>query len=291
MDRAGAESRLDAVLEAVHIALGFRLQRGENLFENGCTSIKAMRLAASLEIPIASIFAHPTPEGIATLVAARKEPLSVGGWGMAAAQEHVPLAPAAVQSTVSKRAASSFTSTASSDAISIAGMAVHLPGGIDSLGKLWKQLYVAADLTEELPAVYGDAYITRKGVVNVAGLPSAATLSVLQMPAEVARRMGPEQRVALELAVAALRDAGIDPAAAGGHRIGVFVSSSSLYHPTRDLDEMRTEQPDAYFAEEIAHDKDYVASTISYYLGLTGPAEVIQTACSSSLVVHVVVAF
>ena len=286
VDRASAESHLDAVLEAVHIALGFRLQRGENLFENGCTSIKAMRLAASLKIPIASIFAHPTPEGIATLVATRKELVSVGGTPVAAAHhvEHVSLAPAAVQSTVSKLAASSFTSFASSDAISIAGMAVHLPGGIDSLGKLWKQLYAATDLTEELPTAYGDAYITRKGVVNLAGLPSAATLSVLQMPAEVARRMGPEQRVALELAVAALRDAGIDPADAGGHRIGVFVSSSSLYHPTRDLDEMRTEQPDAYFAEEIAHDKDYVASTISYYLGLTGPAEVIQTACSSSLV-------
>ena len=58
--------------------------------------------------------------------------------------------------------------------------------------------------------------------------------------------MGPEQRVALELAVTALRDAGIDPAAAPA-RTGVFLSSSSLYHPTADLDKMRTEQPDAYF--------------------------------------------
>ena len=39
-----------------------------------------------------------------------------------------------------------------------------------------------------------------------------------------------------------------------------------------------------YFAIEVAHDKDYVASVISYYLDLTGPSEVVQAACASSLV-------
>ena len=41
---------------------------------------------------------------------------------------------------------------------------------------------------------------------------------------------------------------------------------------------------DEYFAAEVAHDKDYVASVVAYHLGLTGPAEVVQAACSSSLV-------
>ena len=35
-----------------------------------------------------------------------------------------------------------------------------------------------------------------------------------------------------------------------------------------------------YFAIEVAHDKDYVASVISYYLALTGPSEVVQAACA-----------
>ena len=59
-----------------------------------------------------------------------------------------------------------------------------------------------------------------------------------------------EQKVALEVAVAALRDAGFDPATQPG-RTGVFVSSSSLYHPTADLDAMRMEQPDVYFGAHV----------------------------------------
>jgi hypothetical protein len=243
-DHKGGEPHLGAVLDAVHAAVGFRLRRGDDLFENGCTSIKAMRLAVAVKVPIAAIFAHPTPEAIAGLVAARHEPT--------APAQHVELAPpppVALQSTASAQPANPLVASVASvasRAIAITGMSVRLPGGVDSLGKLWQQLYAAADLTEDLPTALGDEYITRKGVVSVVGLPSTATLSVLQMPAEVARRMGPEQRVALELAVMALRDAGIDPSAAPA-RTGVFLSSSSLYHPTEDLDKMRTEQPDAYF--------------------------------------------
>ena len=39
-----------------------------------------------------------------------------------------------------------------------------------------------------------------------------------------------------------------------------------------------------YFAAEVAHDKDYLAASVAYTLGLTGPAETVQTSCSSSLV-------
>lgn len=47
---------------------------------------------------------------------------------------------------------------------------------------------------------------------------------------------------------------------------------------------MRAKQPSKYWELEVAYDKDYLASTLAYYLGTSGPAEVIQTACSSSLV-------
>lgn len=265
---------LEPVHHAVESAVGFRLADNDNLFANGCTSLKAMRLAVALKIPIAAIFAHPTPAGIAGLIAARKEP-------PAPAADHLTNPSIAISGDVD--ALIPTRSTPISMAVSIAGMGVRLPGGVDSLGKLWRQLYAAADLTEDLPSDLGDGYIKRKGVVSVEGLPTEDTLSLLQMPIEVARRMGPEQRVALEVAVAALRDAGFDPAAPPA-RTGIFVTSSSLYHPTADLNTMRTEHPDTYFAEEVAHDKDFVASTLAYHLNLTGPAEVIQTSCSSSLV-------
>jgi acyl transferase domain-containing protein len=51
-----------------------------------------------------------------------------------------------------------------------------------------------------------------------------------------------------------------------------------------DLEELRVERPEDYFALEIGTDKDYLATTISYRLNLHGPSEVVQTACSSGLV-------
>ena len=79
----GCYRALSAVLDAVQTAVGFRLRSGDNLFEHGCTSVKAMRLAAALEIPIAAIFANPTPRGIVRLIAERQH------------DAHPPPAPAA----------------------------------------------------------------------------------------------------------------------------------------------------------------------------------------------------
>ena len=68
----GSDRALSAVLDAVQTAVGCRLRSGDNLFEHGCTSVKAMRLAAALEIPIAAIFANPTPRGIVRIIAERQ---------------------------------------------------------------------------------------------------------------------------------------------------------------------------------------------------------------------------
>ena len=60
-DHLDGESHLDAVLDAVRAALGFRLRRGDNLFEHGCTSIKAMRLAVAMTPSPPDHPAHPCP--------------------------------------------------------------------------------------------------------------------------------------------------------------------------------------------------------------------------------------
>mmetsp|Transcript_35824 Transcript_35824/g.117885 ORF Transcript_35824/g.117885 Transcript_35824/m.117885 type:complete len:289 (-) Transcript_35824:7-873(-) len=68
-------------------------------------------------------------------------------------------------------------------------------------------------------------------------------------------------------------------------RVGVFMTAGSLPHRLPpELSAMRREDPDAYLALEVQHDKDYVAAVVAYYFNLTGPVEVIQTACSASLV-------
>jgi len=127
--------------------------------------------------------------------------------------------------------------------------------------------------------------------------------------------------VLLEVSFDALADAGFDPLdmASSGLATGVFLSGGSLPHLDdamaarlakvggaqpqleaeaaeveavatleRDggtnLDGMRRVDPSGYFALEIGHDKDYVATAVAYALDLTGPAESVHAACSSSLV-------
>ena len=245
------------VLDAMQVILGFRLTPTEDLFSNGCTSLKAMRLAVALGVPIAAVFANPTASALARYLRGLRgqaepegpsQPTEAAGAeaarAAASAMAHgttppppqTPSPPAVAPPAVASRP------------VYIAGMGIHMPGEVDSLGKLWQGLHAAADLTVALPPGDGDSasYVSRKGVVSLSGLPSQATLTLLGMSADVARRMGDEQRVALEVAVSALRDAGFDPVAPPA-RTGVFVSASSLYHPAADLDKMRAEQPDVYF--------------------------------------------
>ena len=257
-----------AVLETMRSVLGFALGQQDDFFASGGTSLKAMRLAVVLGLPIAEVFAAPTAQALAQLLLKRRSS------DVERPSEPPPMpAPAATAPEPSS----------AGTAISIAGMSVHLPGAVDSLSALWQRMHTALDLLDTLPDPdgRGEPFMHRKGILSANGLPSMRVLRALGLHADAAARLGAEQRVMLELAVSALQDAGIDAAA---HRTGVFVSSSSLHHPKQDLDTVRTETPDVYFAEEVAHDKDYVATAVAYHLGLTGPAEAVQTACSSSLV-------
>ena len=93
----------------------------------------------------------------------------------------------------------------------------------------------------------------------------------------------PQQRIFLECASEALERAGYDPERYPG-RIGVYAGASkSTYeailasHPEllESVGRMQLKQ---------ATGKDYLATRVSYKLGLRGPSVSIQTACSTSLV-------
>ncbi|HEX8539764.1 MAG TPA: beta-ketoacyl synthase N-terminal-like domain-containing protein, partial [Cystobacter sp.] len=100
-----------------------------------------------------------------------------------------------------------------------------------------------------------------------------------------ARLMDPQHRVFLECVWEALEDAGYNPRKLDG-RVGLYagsiisnyllfqMGSSSLGREgaVRDLQTL------------IGNDKDYLATHISYRLGLKGPSLSVQTACSTSLV-------
>jgi acyl transferase domain-containing protein len=99
-----------------------------------------------------------------------------------------------------------------------------------------------------------------------------------------AELMDPQQRVLLECAWTLFESAGYDPAAIDG-LVGVFVGGGFPYHHVRQV-------IPSIGAERAAEDKqvllgnrpDFLATRISYRLGLTGPSMTVQAACSTSLV-------
>lgn len=104
-------------------------------------------------------------------------------------------------------------------------------------------------------------------------------------PAE-ARQMDPQQRIALEVACAAVEDARRSTASLAGTRTGVFMGAMWQEYPL--FTQGAAEAIHAHSA--IGWDNSVIPSRIAYALGLRGPAMAVATASSSSLVaVHLAV--
>jgi acyl transferase domain-containing protein len=96
--------------------------------------------------------------------------------------------------------------------------------------------------------------------------------------------MDPQQRVFLELAWAALEDAGYVPETYNG-LIGVYASVGwNTYLLSNLITHKELFQGGTAFQVFTSNDKDYMPTRVSYKLNLKGPGMIIQTACSSSLV-------
>lgn len=94
-----------------------------------------------------------------------------------------------------------------------------------------------------------------------------------------AERIDPQQRLLLECAWEAFEHGGYAPSRVAKNA-GVFVSASnSSYLPFGAEAETGDD-----LSLALSNDKDFLATRISYKLGLKGPSLVVQTACSSSLV-------
>ena len=103
------------------------------------------------------------------------------------------------------------------------------------------------------------------------------------VPAREASWMDPQQRVFLEHAWQALEHAGHDAQQYPG-AIGVFAgaSGSTYFLALADLYRHATESDRLQMM--FGNSPSYLATRVSYKLGLTGPSYTISTACSSSLV-------
>ncbi|MCH6159351.1 non-ribosomal peptide synthetase/type I polyketide synthase [Streptomyces marispadix] len=183
--------------------------------------------------------------------------------------------------------------------IAVIGMAGRFPGAAD-VARFWQNLRSGT----ESVTFFDDAELREKGVAEelLADPAFVKAGSVLDGPelfdaaffgynARDAAMVDPQQRMLLETAHAALEDAGCVPAVFPGS-IAVYAGSSLSTYLISHLLTAGPGFDDIADVTELltTNDKDYLASRISYGLGLDGPAVSVQTACSSSLVaVHMAV--
>ncbi|MFJ7044985.1 type I polyketide synthase [Streptomyces sp. NPDC101112] len=181
--------------------------------------------------------------------------------------------------------------------IAVTGVSARFPGAAD-LDAWWTALTEGRVLTTRyeksdlLAAGVPKEVLDDPDYVPVHGhLPDADRFdhALFGVSPREAEMMDPQHRLMLEVAWAALEDAGVAPVAkdaareGGVPRTAVFASASGSGYlramvASGELDPLTLE--DAIHGTE----PDFMASLVSYKLGLTGPAVAVQTACSSSLV-------
>ncbi|WP_410631014.1 SDR family NAD(P)-dependent oxidoreductase [Amycolatopsis sp. cmx-4-83] len=185
--------------------------------------------------------------------------------------------------------------------IAIIGMSLRLPGAADP-DAFWQritegeeQLTVltdedlrAAGVSEELLA--NPDFIRVTSMIDDAGDFDADFFGIT--PSE-ARLMDPQHRLLLELCWQALEDAGYE-AGAGLGDVGVFAGGGRhayLRYVEPHFDEGDFLDGSIHGLQaDIGNYGDFLATRVSYKLGLTGPSLNLQTACSTALVaVHVAV--
>ncbi|MFJ5779718.1 SDR family NAD(P)-dependent oxidoreductase [Streptomyces sp. NPDC093094] len=174
--------------------------------------------------------------------------------------------------------------------IAVVGLGCRLPGGVDTPEQLWQALTDGLDAVREVPAdrwnvhEWLDPDPRAPGRMNTRWGGFLDDISRFDAelfrisPAE-ARHMDPQQRMALEVAWAALEDARIVPGSLSGSRTGVFLGAMAQeYHLATGAD------PDAIGTHSaVGWDNSIIPARIAYTLGLQGPVMAVATACSSSL--------
>ena len=176
--------------------------------------------------------------------------------------------------------------------IAIVGMGCRFPGGADTPADYWSLIKRGTEAITEVPSDRWDVDAYYDPDPEAPGKTATRWGGWIKdidkfdpqffgiAPRE-AQSLDPQQRLWLEVAWAALEDAGIPAKSLFGTRTGVFcgVSGNDYHGILRDAGHA---DYDAYTASGIAH--SMASGRLSYVLGTTGPSVSVDTACSSSLV-------
>jgi acyl transferase domain-containing protein len=177
--------------------------------------------------------------------------------------------------------------------IAIIGMSGRFPGA-DDIQQFWRNLLAGVEsltvLTDKELSVVPAAVRRSPRFVPVSRTFSnydqfdAAFFGVNPREAAV---MDPQHRLFLECSWSALEHAGYDPERYPG-AVGVYAGARMNFYLWNVFSNPALIDAAGFQVVQIANEKDYVATRVSYKLNLKGPSFNIQAACSTSLVaIHV----
>ncbi len=154
--------------------------------------------------------------------------------------------------------------------IAVVGMSGQFPdaGDVDTF---WNNLCAGDDGIHPLPEDYlipgnlrGKTAYKWGGTLENRACFDPLFFNISPLEAET---MNPHQRLILQESWKGLEDAGYDPRSMADTRVGIFIGA----------------EPSGYARETLTGSSDaLIASRLSYYLNLKGPAMVVNTGCSSS---------
>ncbi|MEU7305621.1 SDR family NAD(P)-dependent oxidoreductase, partial [Streptomyces sp. NPDC007206] len=229
-----------------------------------------------LDLATTTLFEHSTLDRLADLLVTRHE----ADVRTAVPAPTAPTASSAPSSPAPAPAASPLTPVpASDDAVAVIGIAARYAQSPDAEA-LWAHLAAGDDLVTE-----ADRWDLTRALGEGAGQQYGSFLDDIarfdagffRISGKEATYTDPQQRVFLEECWHALEDAGYAGERLDGRDCGVYVGAfPGDYHELIGRDA----PPQTMWGNMAS----VIASRISYFLDLQGPAESIDTACSSSLV-------
>ncbi|HHL4080445.1 type I polyketide synthase [Burkholderia sola] len=184
-------------------------------------------------------------------------------------------------------------STTDAKRVAIIGMSCRFPGGASCASSYWALLNSGRTAIRETPrerfdidAFYSsDPHEPGTTYSRVAGYvddPFCFDRTLFRTSAAEAMEMDPQQRWMLELAWAALENAGIAPGQLRGTNVGVFMTTGEADYGRRTVWSGDPERITTY--SKLGNLRAMAPGRVAHVLGLSGPAIFVDTTCSSSLV-------
>ncbi|GAA1329725.1 hypothetical protein GCM10009660_01260 [Catellatospora bangladeshensis] len=165
-----------------------------------------------------------------------------------------------------------------SAAVAVVGLACRFPGAPDA-DRYWANLSAGVESIRPVPGA-GPGLVAWAPEFDGIELFDAEFFGYTAREAEIT---DPQQRLFLEAAWSALEHAGCDPARFPG-RVGVFGGSGTNHYAHHVHSHPRLVETVGPTQVLLGNELGFLATRVSYKLGLTGPSLSLRTACSTALV-------